>query len=370
MNKYTWLLIILVVIASSSVISCKKTENTTDQIVVEQNYVPYKTEKYLRIGYMLKTWEFIKEGLTLERIVVLDNDTKADLMTIEKADLPLIYQDPLPGGQDKIDHYYLSIQLPIPLNQAVPASISHRFILRDTVNNKDVTVEGGIFKPRISESPRLISAPIKGDYYLLDNQSTNGYHYNVTFFLDGTIYTNEKFAFDLNQINETWVTTYSGDPQVNESYFAYLDTLYAVAAGTVLKVVDGRGENSGNLQNLPLNTADEYGGNYLMLDIGGGVYAIYMHCFPGSFKVKAGDVVTEGQPIAQLGNSGNSSEPHLHFQLVDQPDAWRCNGLPFIFKKFTKTGEIIFDSSPGPRPVTPISATNANIENWSIASFQ
>lgn len=366
------LLISFCIIATALIAeNCTKNteESVSDNIVVEQNYVPFKTERYLRIGYMLKTREFLKDGLTLQRIVVFDIDSKAGLLTIEKESLPLIHKNPLAEGFDQIDRYYLSIQLPIPLAQAVPSNISHRFIFRDTINNRDMTWEGGTFQPRINESPCVIASPVKGDKYLIHNQSTMDYHFWITFFLNGRIYTNEKFAFDLTQIDETWTKTYAGDPKVNESYFAYGDTLYSVAPGKVLKAVDGRSENSGDLQDVPLNTADEYAGNYLLIDIGGGCYAVFMHCMTGSLMVKEGDTLAEGQPLARLGNSGNSTEPHLHFEIVDRPDPWYCDGLPFVFKKYTRTGEIVFSQNPVPVPVTPLKVTNANLENWNIASF-
>ena len=343
----------------------------SERIELAQNYVPYKTEKYLRICYMLKTWEFEKEGLKLNRIVVFDSDTKVDIFTIEKADLPFIHKDPLPQSPefkvDKIDKYYLSLQVPVLLGHNVPANISHRFILTDTIHGKEVTVEGGKLQPRKNDLPRMITLPVKGNYYLFHNQSTLGYHYYLAFFINGQIYTNEKFAFDLTQLNEMWKDTYSGDPKKNESYFAYGDTLYAVASGTVVKVVNGRPENSGNARDVPLNISDEYYGNYLILDIGGGCYADYMHCKPNSFLVEPGAVVTEGQPIARLGNSGNSTEPHLHFQLVDNPDPGFCHGLPFVFNKYTKIGEIIFSPVPGPIQISPIMGVNSNMENWSVA---
>jgi len=345
----------------------------SERIQLAQNYVPYKTEKYLRICYMLKTWEFEKDGLELQRIVVFDNDTKVDLFTIEKADLPFIHKDPLPQSQefqiDKIDKYYLSLQVPIPLAQAVPTNISHRFIFNDTAQNKEVTVEGGNLQPRKNEAPRLIASPVRGDHYILHNQSTMGYHYYLAFFIGGAIYTNEKFAFDLTQSNELWENTFSGDPKKNESYFAYGDTLYAAASGTVVKVVNGRPENLGNAHDVPLNTNDEYYGNHLILDIGGGCYSAYMHCIPNSFLVAAGDVVTEGQPIAKLGNSGNSTEPHLHFQIIDKPDPAFSNGLPFVLKKYTKIGEVVFVPTPGPIQIQPVEITNSNMENWSVARF-
>ena len=356
---------------------CKKCDTTytpvADKITLSQNYVPYKTEKYLRICYMLNTWEFEKEGLKLQQVVVFDNDTKADLFTIEKADLPFIWKGPLQQSPefkiDQIYRYYISFQIPILLNQTVPDNISHRFILTDTISNQRVTVEGGIVHVRKNEAPRLIASPVTGNLYLFHNQSTMGYHYYLAFFINRGIWTNEKFAFDLTQINEDWQDTYSGDPKKNESFFAYGDTLYAVGTGTVVKVVDGRAENSGNARDAVLTINDTYYGNYLVLDIGG-CWAVYMHCLPGSFRVKAGDHVEEGQPVARLGNSGNSTEPHLHFQLNDVPDPAFSHGLPLMFKKYTKIGEIRFGTPPGPVQLPPVEATNANMENWSIVRIE
>ena len=48
--------------------------------------------------------------------------------------------------------------------------------------------------------------------------------------------------------------------------------------------------------------------------------------------MKAGDTVTRGQAIGQLGHTGNSTEPHLHFQLTDGPDPMYSRGVPIVFK--------------------------------------
>jgi len=351
---------------------CKKNDSgpgtVSQTIEVEQNYIPFKTEQYMRIPYMLKTWEFLKQGLRLQRIVIFDNDSQADLMTIEKDEIPVIWKAPLPQSTEfdvtKINAYYLSIQLPIPLSQSLPLNIGHRFILRDTINNRDVMVSGGYFQPRKSEFPRLISPPHRGRYFVIGNQSTMGYHYWYTAFINGKVYTSEKFAFDSNQSDSTLADTYSGDPKKNESYYIYGDTIFAVASGRVIHMADGRIENQGDSHNVPLNTSDEYCGNYLILDIGGGVYAAFAHCIPHSFMVKTGDSVYEGQPIARVGNSGNSTEPHLHFQLQDAPDYFFSGGLPFGFKKYTKVGQV------GTGPVQPLEVTNANSENYDFVNFE
>lgn len=69
-----------------------------------------------------------------------------------------------------------------------------------------------------------------------------------------------------------------------------------------------------------------------MLDLGDGVYAALAHLRRRSALVRAGQQVTAGEPLASCGNSGNSAEPHLHFQLMDHPNVLLASGLPFRFR--------------------------------------
>ena len=73
---------------------------------------------------------------------------------------------------------------------------------------------------------------------------------------------------------------------------------------------------------------------------GGGIYAFYAHLKTGSVKVKPGDRLTTGQVIANLGNTGNTDAPHLHFHVMSTPDPLRSNGLPFLLKDFTLEGRL------------------------------
>ncbi|MBW5422179.1 peptidoglycan DD-metalloendopeptidase family protein [Streptomyces sp. BG9H] len=73
-------------------------------------------------------------------------------------------------------------------------------------------------------------------------------------------------------------------------------------------------------------------GNHVVLDLGGGTYAMYAHVKQGSLAVKAGDEVVAGQHLGSCGNSGNSTEPHLHFQLMDGPDLNVARGVPFSWR--------------------------------------
>ncbi|WP_030568178.1 M23 family metallopeptidase [Streptomyces aureocirculatus] len=73
-------------------------------------------------------------------------------------------------------------------------------------------------------------------------------------------------------------------------------------------------------------------GNTVVLDLGGGTYAMYAHVQRGSLAVRVGERVRAGQVIARCGNSGNSTEPHVHFQLMDGPDLDTAKGVPFRWR--------------------------------------
>ncbi|MCI3931643.1 M23 family metallopeptidase [Streptomyces sp. AN091965] len=73
-------------------------------------------------------------------------------------------------------------------------------------------------------------------------------------------------------------------------------------------------------------------GNHVVLDLGDGVHAAYAHVRRGSLAVRPGDRVRTGQVIGRCGNSGNSTEPHVHFQLMDGPDIETARGVPFRWR--------------------------------------
>ena len=114
--------------------------------------------------------------------------------------------------------------------------------------------------------------------------------------------------------------SYRGDPLKNSNYYAYGTPLLAVADGIVVETKDSIPENvpGANSRAVTIDMIT-VGGNHVALDIGGGKYALYAHVQPGSLKVKVGDRVKRGQVLALLGNSGNSTEPHVHFQIADGP---------------------------------------------------
>jgi murein DD-endopeptidase MepM/ murein hydrolase activator NlpD len=70
------------------------------------------------------------------------------------------------------------------------------------------------------------------------------------------------------------------------------------------------------------------------------VFVFYAHIQPGTVAVKVGDRVTTGQLLGKLGNTGNSTFPHLHFAVLDRANPLTGNSLPFVIDRFTVTGTI------------------------------
>jgi len=72
-------------------------------------------------------------------------------------------------------------------------------------------------------------------------------------------------------------------------------------------------------------------GNHVVLDLGNGHFALMAHLQRRSLVVRKGDRVRAGDRLGRCGNTGNSSEPHVHFQLMDGPNPLTAAGLPFSF---------------------------------------
>ncbi|MFE6025993.1 M23 family metallopeptidase [Streptomyces niveus] len=131
----------------------------------------------------------------------------------------------------------------------------------------------------------------------------------------------------------------------NSHYPAFGAPVLAVADATVVQVLNGRRDHLTRtslpalawmmLIEAPLRESAGPSwivGNHVVLDLGGGTYAMYAHLKQGSVTVAAGDRVRAGQRIAACGNTGNSTESHVHFQLMDGPDLDTARGIPFTWR--------------------------------------
>lgn len=137
-------------------------------------------------------------------------------------------------------------------------------------------------------------------------------------------------------------STHEGDGKRLDQYYAYGKTLYAPAAGTIVEAVSDLPDNA-----IGKTDADHAGGNHILLDLGNGEYVLMAHMQQGSVRVKAGDHVALDQPVGLCGNSGNTSEPHLHIHVQDKPYLFRdALGLPATFVDYTNDGKTVASGAP------------------------
>jgi murein DD-endopeptidase MepM/ murein hydrolase activator NlpD len=156
--------------------------------------------------------------------------------------------------------------------------------------------------------------------------------------LGGRAAIGQRFAIDWAQVYADG-QPYSGDALINKNYRGYGQPVYAVADGVVSEVKDGIPENIPDPVARAVEiTLDTVAGNHVIEKIGENAYATFAHLQPGSLRVKLGEHIHQGEEIGLLGNSGNSTAPHLHFQLCDANSVLACEGLPYALSTFDVEG--------------------------------
>lgn len=112
-----------------------------------------------------------------------------------------------------------------------------------------------------------------------------------------------------------------------------------MADGIVTQTKDGIPQNIPNQAPIVPITLETVGGNHVIMEIAPDVFAFYAHMQPGSVRVKVGDKVRRGQVLGLLGNTGNSTEPHLHFHLSNASSELASEGLPYAFVSYELEGK-------------------------------
>jgi murein DD-endopeptidase MepM/ murein hydrolase activator NlpD len=222
--------------------------------------------------------------------------------------------------------------------ESVPAKFSHRMAMKIGDYPEGITLDGVAVsterKPVV-----VISSPLRGEDWMAANGPSNtSVHRRAFIPVNGRAHISQRFAIDWVQLNADG-KTYQSDSEDNKNYRAYGAEIVAVADGVVTQTKDGIPQNIPNKPPVVPITLETIGGNHVITEIGDGLYAFYAHLQPGSLRVKVGDKVHRGQVLGLLGNSGNSSEPHLHFHICNVNSELACEGLPYAFATYELEGK-------------------------------
>jgi Peptidase family M23 len=233
----------------------------------------------------------------------------------------------------------------VVLPDEVPDRLDHRISYRPGASELGSLVgTRDIMGPALEVDPReptTIASPLTGPAWLNANSCCvpDAPHRLGRIAVAGSgIKKFEEFAIDWVQLRDGRL--FDGDGSRNEQWYGYGADVRAVADGSVSAVFDGMPNQVPNTPVTGLRGPRDYSGNHVSLQISPGVWAVYAHLQPGSITVKTGDQVKKGQVIGKLGNSGNSSGPHLHFQLSDGPEITTSNSLPFSLDSYWLAGSV------------------------------
>jgi len=330
---------------------------------------PFVTAGTTHLAYELHITNLSSRLTTIDAVEVNDRSGQSDapaLLRLERDALEAALLRPgalpndterrmLPPGRTAIVFVWVALQ-----SRPVPPALTHRFNVRVASTNGQPPAEptqatsapdsefsiSGVEVPVWPKAPPVIGPPLEGNLWLAANGPDNGVgHRRTLLALSGEARIAQRFATDWVRLFDNG-RTFRGDPRSNASYRAFGARVLAVADGTVLETVDGLPENVPDpvARAVPITPAT-LGGNYILLDLGDETYAVYAHLQPGSLRVKRGERVRTGQVLALVGNTGNSSEPHLHFQLADGAKAFDAEGIPYALASFDLEAE--------PAQVTP-----------------
>ena len=127
----------------------------------------------------------------------------------------------------------------------------------------------------------------------------------------------------------------------NENYYVFAKELIAPCDAEVVLVVDGIKDNKPGEMNLYFIL-----GNTVILKTDNDEYLLFTHFKQNSIVVKQGENVEKGELLGLCGNSGNSSEPHLHFHIQNVEDINKATGAKIYFEEIYVNGELKQDYSP------------------------
>jgi hypothetical protein len=340
------------------------------------------TDGKVHLAYEVQVTNVLAQEVTLTSVTVLDRDVALlNLPADQLANWTRIVGNPTPTtkvGPAQSAVIWLDVALDKGI--AVPERLTHTigvsipqpqpplFPATMNVNVAPVTVQ--------TRKPIVISPPLTGPSWVdADSCCELGAHRMALSPINGQLWGAERFAIDYAKLGPDG-RGITGDKTKLESYPCFGADIYAVADGPVVTATDGLPEQAAGKNPTGL-TLDQYPGNHIVQDLGGGNYAMYAHIMTGSVKVKPGDRLKAGQLIGSVGNTGNSSGPHLHFQVMSGPDPLAADGLPFVFNSFkldsrlSPTDVEIDDGAPAVlQPgVTPRDETNVSPLSLDVMTY-
>ncbi|WP_234379515.1 M23 family metallopeptidase [Streptomyces caniscabiei] len=336
------------------------------------------TDGKTHISYELLTTSSLPTStpLRLDRVDVRDARTHRVVGSLSGqalADAANPVGDPLPGADGYTpappgptptviqgsQQWIIWLDLILDRGQRVPKVLEHHLSGAVLAPSGASAFEETVQATRTSGRPPLnLGPPVRpGTWYASESCCGNTHHRRGLAPINGRFYVPQRFAIDWYRVGEEG-QTWEGDPALLTSYLSYRQPVVASAGGRVVEVQDGLPDQTPPVT-PPVPPIEDTVGNHVTVEVAPGRYLLYAHLTPGSLRVREGDRVEPGQVLGLIGNSGNSTTPHLHFQVMTTPEFFPTDSPPFTFRHFRVVGHVeprIWDDNLGLQPtgVLPI----------------
>lgn len=311
------------------------------------------TDGKAHLAYELLLTNASATQATLEKIDVVDASNSSNpLVTFDGADLLARLRTPgaaqvtaptINAGESRV----LLIDFAVDPSAKVPARLMHSIHLLGTSApsrqpKTPVALSYTVAPIEINAKLAKVGPPLAGDRWVAVNGCCDeaGAHRPSALPCNGGVYFAQRFAIDWMRLDKAGQLA-AGDPTDVHSYPGYGADVLAVADGAIVDTLNTLDDQKpGTLPDPSTINIQNVDGNHIVIDLGDGVYAFYAHLQKGSVKVAVGDRVRRGQVLAKLGNTGNTSGPHLHFHLMEGASVLCSNGIPYTIDSFAVAGQI------------------------------
>lgn len=186
---------------------------------------------------------------------------------------------------------------------------------------------------KIERNSTELMLPFNGSWHIAWGGDTEELNYHV-------VNLAEKNGFDI-VVRDSSGKSYKTDGKSNEDYYAFGRKIIAPCDGQIILSIDGIKENTPGSKNFLFIP-----GNSVILKTLNNEYLLFAHLKQNSILVKQGQMVKRGALLGRCGNSGNSSEPHLHFHVQNTEDISVATGIKCFFVKIFVNGQLKYDYSP------------------------
>jgi len=180
--------------------------------------------------------------------------------------------------------------------------------------------------PVLERNTTKMILPFKEEWYVFWGGTSEEQNYHVA-------HENQQYAYDILIVKDSM--SYKGDPKINENYFVFGKEIIAPCDAKVVKVITGVKDNIPGELN-----PEQLTGNTIVLETSNKEYILFAHLKENSIAVREGQFIRQGSLLGQCGNSGNTTEPHLHLSLQNVLDMNIATGGKLYFDKILVNGEL------------------------------